>query len=149
MSEDECPVFFLDWNKELFENAPPYMIIRPYLKEGLYISSRQISKLIIKLTYIHVQPLTKPHEYYDKYVSYTLPSLHKSIWTRGQIWMKLVTNTHRDYSKSTGISWQLWMTLVTNKHVDDSKSEWYSWQIHIKMIANIQELVFICYTIDL
>ena len=42
-------------NKELFENAPPYMIIRPYLKEGLYISSGQISKLPVKLTCIHVQ----------------------------------------------------------------------------------------------
>ena len=66
-------------NKELFEDAPPYMIIRPYLKEGLYISSGQISKLIVKLTYIHVQRLTKPHEYYDKSVSYTFASLHKSI----------------------------------------------------------------------
>ena len=56
------------WNKELFENAPPYMIIRPYLQEGLYISSGQISKLIVKLTYIHLQFLTKPHEYYDKSV---------------------------------------------------------------------------------
>ena len=42
-------------NTELFENAPPYMIIRPYLKEGLYISSGQISKLPVKLTCIHVQ----------------------------------------------------------------------------------------------
>ena len=49
--------------KELFENAPPpYMIIRPSLKGGLYISSGQISKLFVKLTYIHVQILTKPHE---------------------------------------------------------------------------------------
>ena len=68
-----------DENKELFENAPPHMIIRPYFQEGLYISSGQISKLIVKLTYIHAQRLTKPHEYYDKSVSYTFASLHKSI----------------------------------------------------------------------
>ena len=66
-------------NKELFDNAPPHMIIRPYFQEGLYISSGQISKLIVKLTYFHVQHLTKPHEYYDKSVSYTFVSLHKSI----------------------------------------------------------------------
>ena len=65
-------------NKELFENAPPHMINRPYFQEGLYISSGQISKLIVKLTNIHVQRLTKPHEYYDKSVSYTFASLHKS-----------------------------------------------------------------------
>ena len=45
----------LHQNKELFENSPPYMIIRPYLKEGLYISSGQISKLPVKLTCIHLQ----------------------------------------------------------------------------------------------
>ena len=66
-------------NKELFENAPPYMIIRPSFKGGVYINSGQISKLIVKLTYIHVQLLTKPLEYYDKSVSYTFASLHKSI----------------------------------------------------------------------
>ena len=65
-------------NKELFENAPPHMIIKPYFQEGLYISSGQISKLIGKLTYIHVQRLTKPHEYYEKSL-YTFASLHKSI----------------------------------------------------------------------
>ena len=132
------------------------MIIRPYHQEGLYINSGQISKLIVKLTYIHVQLLTKTHEYYDK-SSYTFASLHKSIWTWGQIWMKLVTNTNRDYSKSTGISWQLWMTLVTKKnmkmtanlHIYSDKSEWYRWQLHMTMIANTKELVFICYTIDM
>ena len=66
-------------NKELFKNAPPYMIIMPYLKEGFYISFGQISKLIVKLTCIHVQLLTKPHEYYYKSVSYTFASLQKSI----------------------------------------------------------------------
>ena len=65
--------------KELYKNAPPFMIIRPSLKGGLYISSGQISKLIVKLTYIHVQLLTNPHEYYDKSVSYTFASPHKSI----------------------------------------------------------------------
>ena len=81
-SSDNCILFInearLD-NKELFENAPPYMIIGPYLQEGLYISSWQILKFIVKLTYIHVQLLTKPHEYYDKSVSYTFASRHKSI----------------------------------------------------------------------
>ena len=67
------------FNKELFKNAPPYMIVRLSLKGGLYISSGQISKLIVKLTYIHVQLLTKPHEYYDKSVSDTFASLHKCI----------------------------------------------------------------------
>ena len=66
-------------NKELFENAPPYMIIRQSLKGGLYISSGQITKLMVKLTYMHVQLLIKPHEYYGKSVSYTFASLHKSI----------------------------------------------------------------------
>ena len=66
-----------NFNKELFEDAPPYMIIRPYLKEGLYIISGQLSKLIVKLTYIHVQLWTKPHEYYDKSVIITFVSLHK------------------------------------------------------------------------
>ena len=41
-------------NKELFENAPPYMIIGPLLKGGLYMSAVQTSKLIFKLTCIHV-----------------------------------------------------------------------------------------------
>ena len=137
-------------NKELFENAPPDMIIRPYFQEGLYISSGKISKLIVKLTYIHVQILKNPHEYYEKSVLYTFASLHKSIWTWGQIWMKLVTNTLRDYRKSTGISWQLWITLMTknmkmtaNLHIYSDKSEWYRWQIHMKMIANKNELTFI------
>ena len=31
-------------NKELFKNAPPYMIIRPSLKGGLYMSAGQTSK---------------------------------------------------------------------------------------------------------
>ena len=31
-------------NKELFENAPPYMIIRTSLKGGLYLSAGQTSK---------------------------------------------------------------------------------------------------------
>ena len=64
---------------ELFENTPPYMIIGPSLKGGLYMSSGQISKLIVKVTYINVQLLTKLHEYHDKFVSYTFASLHKSI----------------------------------------------------------------------
>ena len=93
------------------------MIMRLPLKGGLYISFGQISKLIGKLTYIHVQLLTKPQEYYDNSVSYTFPSLHKSIWTWGQISVTLVTNTHRGYCKCTGISWQLWMTLVKNTHI--------------------------------
>ena len=38
------------YNKELFENAPPYMIIRPFPKGGLYMSARQTSKFIFKLT---------------------------------------------------------------------------------------------------
>ena len=37
-------------NKELFENAPPYMIIRPFLMGGLYMSAGKISKLVFKLT---------------------------------------------------------------------------------------------------
>ena len=64
-------------NKELFENAPPYMIIRPCLKRGLYMSARQTSKLILKLTCIHVQIFK--NEYCDKSVSYSLPSFHKYI----------------------------------------------------------------------
>ena len=52
-----CCRLMLSKNKELFENAPPYMIIRSYLQEGLYISSGQIYKLIVKLTCIHVQLL--------------------------------------------------------------------------------------------
>ena len=83
------------WNKELFQNAPPYMIIRPSLKVGLYINFGQISKLIGKLIYIHVQLMTKPQEYYDKLVSYSYASIHKSIWIWRQIWVRLVTNTHR------------------------------------------------------
>ena len=118
-----------DKNKELFKNAPPYMIIRPSLKGGLYMSAGQTSKWIVKITYIHVQLLTKPHEYYDKSVYYSFASYHKSIWIWWQIWMTLVTNTHKDYSKLTGKSWQLWMTLVTNTHEDDSKSTWILWQI--------------------
>ena len=55
------------------------MIIRPYFRESLYISSEQISKLIVKLTFIHVQLLTKLYDYSDKYVIYTFASLHKSI----------------------------------------------------------------------
>ena len=66
-------------NKELFENAPPYMIIEPTPKGCLYIGSGQISELIVKQTYIHMQLLTNPHEYYDKSVPYTVASLHKSI----------------------------------------------------------------------
>ena len=45
-------------NKELFENATPYMIVKPSLKGGLHISSGKIPKLIDKLTYIH-EPLLK------------------------------------------------------------------------------------------
>ena len=70
--------FSILYNKELFENAPLYMIIRP-LKGGLYISSGQISNFTVKLTYIHVRLLTKPYEYYEKSVSYKFASLHKSI----------------------------------------------------------------------
>ena len=50
----------------------PLMIIRPSLRGGLYIS---FGKIIVKLTYIHAKLLTKPHEYYDKSVSYTFASL--------------------------------------------------------------------------
>ena len=32
-------VYAQRYNKELFENAPPHMIIRPYFRDGLYISS--------------------------------------------------------------------------------------------------------------
>ena len=120
---------YMHINKELFENAPTYMIIRPSLKEGLYMSDRQTSKCIFKLTCIHVQIFTNPHEYYDKSVSYSFASFHKSIWIWWHIWMTLVTNTHKDYSKSTGISWHIWMTLVTNMHEDDNKSTWILWQI--------------------
>ena len=100
-------------NKELFENAPSYMIIRPSLRGGLYMSAGQISKLIVKLTCIHVQLLTKPHEFNDKSISHTFAYLQKSIWTWGQILMILVRNTHRDYSKSTGISWQLFFFFLS------------------------------------
>ena len=47
-------------NKELFKNVPSYMMIRPSLKGGLYIGYGQVSKLSVKLTYIHVQLLAKP-----------------------------------------------------------------------------------------
>ena len=40
-----CIIKTSGWmNKELFKNAPPYMIIRPSLKGGLYMSAGQISK---------------------------------------------------------------------------------------------------------
>ena len=101
--------------------APPYMIIRPSLKGGLYMSARKISKFTIKLTCIHVQIFTTPHEHYDKSAFNSFASFHKSIWIFWQIWMTLVTNTHKDYSKSKGISWKILMTLLTNKHEDVSK----------------------------
>ena len=41
----------MKFNQELFQNAPPYMIIR--------------------LTYIHVQLLAKPHGDYDKSALYS------------------------------------------------------------------------------
>ena len=53
------------------------------VKEGLYRSSGQISKLIVKLTYIHVKLLTKLHEYYDKSVPYTFASLFKNPYEYG------------------------------------------------------------------
>ena len=52
-------------NKELFENAPPYMIFR------------QTSKLIFKLPCVHVQIFT--NEYHEIFVSYSLASFPKSI----------------------------------------------------------------------
>ena len=45
-------------NMELFENAPPYMINRPSLNGGVYMSARQTSKFIFKLTHIHVKIFT-------------------------------------------------------------------------------------------
>ena len=76
-------MFFHSRNKELFENAPPYMIIRPYLKGGLYIHSGQIPILIDKLTYIYEPPLTKPYEYYDKSVSYHILHLFTNPYEHG------------------------------------------------------------------
>ena len=52
-------------NKELFKNAPPYMIITTSLKGGLYMSAGKTSNCNFKLTYIYVQLLTKPDEHYD------------------------------------------------------------------------------------
>ena len=131
---------------------------KPYFQERLYISSVQISKLIVKLTFFMCSVWQNHMNIMTNLYHVTFASLHKSIWTWGQIWIKLVTNTNRDYSKSTGISWQLWMPLLIKKknmkmtanlHIYSDKSEWYRWQIHMKMIANAQELVFICYTIDM
>ena len=68
------------------------MITRPSLKGGPYKSSGPISKLIVKLTYIHVQLLTKPYEYYDKYVSHTFAS---------QIHMNMGTNMNYTSDKYT------------------------------------------------
>ena len=52
--EDYICVYMFGHNKELFESAPPYMITSPYLKGGLYMSARQKSKFIFKLTCIRV-----------------------------------------------------------------------------------------------
>ena len=75
-----------NWNKELFENSPPYMIIRPSLKKALYMSARWTYKFIFQLTYIHVKIFPNPHEYFAISVSYSFASFHKSIWIWWQIW---------------------------------------------------------------
>ena len=100
------------------------MIIRPYFQKGPYISSGQISKLIVQLTYIHVQRLSKPHIYYDKFVSHTFASLHK-------IHMNMWTNMNETSDKYTQTLKQIHRNIMTTlndtsdkKHEDDSKSSY-------------------------
>ena len=82
------------------------MIIRPSLMEGLYMSGRQTSKYIFKLTCFHVQIFTNPHEYYDKSVSYAFASFHKyeyggkSEWHYWQIHTKIIANPQEYHGKS-------------------------------------------------
>ena len=82
-------------NKELFENTPPYIVFRPTLKGGIYISSCQTSKIIFKLYYIHVQTFTSSHKSYGKSLSYSIASFHKSIH------MNMVTNLNDISDKYT------------------------------------------------
>ena len=44
-------------NKELFENAPPYMIMMPSLKEGHYMN------ITTNLYLMHFHLFTNPYEY--------------------------------------------------------------------------------------
>ena len=76
---DLCILLSKKGNKELFKNAPPYVIIRPSLKGGVSMSNRQTSKFIFKHTCIYVKIFTNPHEYYDKFVSCSFASSQKSI----------------------------------------------------------------------
>ena len=75
-------------NKELFEIAPPYMISRPGLQGGLYMSDRE--KDTSRIWQIYMQLFTNPHK-----------GCEKSAWNRCQIYMKMMKNTPEDYDKYT------------------------------------------------
>ena len=96
------------------------------------MSARQTSKLIFKLICIHVKIFTNPHEYYDKSVSCSFASFHKSIWTFWQIWMTLVRNMHKEYRKSAKI--------VTNLNDTSDKYTWRWQQINIIIVTNLDDI---------
>ena len=112
-------------NKGLFENATPYMISRPSHEGRLFMSARQWSKFIFKLTYIHVQIFTS--EYYDKSVSHSWAPFLKSKWIWWQIWMTLVPNTQR--------LWQIHMNILTNLKYIGDKSIWRWLQINMNCLS--------------
>ena len=51
----------------------------------------------------------------------------KSTQSLRQIWIKMMTNTHKDYDKSTSF-WKICIKSVTNLNEDDDKSTWILWQ---------------------
>ena len=90
-----------------FVRMHPLHVIRPSLRVGVFVSTRQSSKFNFKLTCIHVQIFTDPHDYYEKSVSYSFASFHKSIRIWWQIWMTLVKNKHTNLSRNCSYNYSL------------------------------------------
>ena len=124
-------------NKELFENAPPYMIIRLFLKGGVYTNLYSCAA-------------------FDKtrWILWQICIIY--IWISSQIYMKMGTNmndtsdkyteiiaTHRNIMKTLNVTsdkykwrWQqIYTYIVTNLNDIGDKSTWRWLKIHMNWLS--------------
>ena len=112
-------------NKELFENAPPYMIFRPFLKGGLHMSSGQISKLI-QINY-GTNVLIFMCSFWQNYMNIMTNLYHIHLHLSSQIHMDMGTNMNNTSDKYTQRFQQIHRNIMTTL-IDTSVKYTWRWQ---------------------
>ena len=113
------------YNKELFENAPPYMIFRPFLKGGLHMSSGQISKLI-QINY-GTNVLIFMCSFWQNYMNIMTNLYHIHLHLSSQIHMDMGTNMNNTSDKYTQRFQQIHRNIMTTL-IDTSVKYTWRWQ---------------------